>query len=311
MQQHCAAGFLLIENGALLISFLILNCIVSSLNFFGNAFLIFALRKTHQTKTVSFKFVLFMSISDLTTGLVGISLVNVVILIGFHSSCLLLAIMSAFLSLSNSFSLLMIVLIAFDRYLHMTYLERYQSHMNNRRGYLMTLCCFFGAVIYMLAITLLLLFYHKEGYFLMSIMQECFVIPVFASTFILYLKGYKNLKARFQSIDGHQSSSLVTNQLAKRALADSKRFWKIAKMVTLSSSLLSFPLFISGLLNTANKYIQFADKTILYSIISHSSLIYAANAFSSSVIFITQNTLIRNWIRGYVQGNRINDSASV
>lgn len=273
-----------------------LNFIIASLNISGNAFLIYALRKTAQTKKVSMKFILFMSISDLLLGFAGLALVSLNMWSILQNACLLRRVTQGIIGVLTGFSVMMIPLIALDRYLHMTYLQRYQLVMTVKRGYIMMTVCFFISLVYTVMYIQIIPSLKEYAIAVQSIGLSLALLNL-TTIAGLYYKAYKNLLAQVSS---------SSNQIFRPALAESRRFNRIAKMIAITVSLLSIPVMITSACETAN--LQFMAKPIAYTFSWLSFLLYTANAFSSSMIFLTQNTLIKNWIRRYMQGNRISEN---
>ena len=101
------------------------NVLIGLLNITGNAILIWGLCRTGQTKTISFHFIVIMSISDLTIGTSSLIFITMLLTESYEAYCWTkLAIQFLFTTL-HYFSSFMVILVALDRYLHMRYLERY------------------------------------------------------------------------------------------------------------------------------------------------------------------------------------------
>ena len=124
----------------------IYNLLIAILNITGKAILLWGLGKTGQTSTISFKFIISMSISDLISGISGLTLITLYTWEHKGKSCWQALSTQFILWTCNVFSLLMIVLVAFDRYLHMKHLERYCLVATKKRGYIMAMVSFFAAL---------------------------------------------------------------------------------------------------------------------------------------------------------------------
>ena len=103
----------------------IYNAIISVLNITGNLLLIWGLNKTGQTKTISFQFIILMSISDLISGLSSLVFLTMVPLKYYTKYCPLTQSRQMLLGCCNLFSMFMLVSVALDRYMRMKFMERY------------------------------------------------------------------------------------------------------------------------------------------------------------------------------------------
>ena len=268
-----------------------LNIIIALLNMVGNGALIYALKKTGQTKSISIKFIMFMSISDFTNGVIGISLLNL-ILWGKLDHCILKAITQMSTNVSSVFSILMVCVIALDRYFHMRYLERYPSVMNNKRGYCMAIACLFSTTP-LVAMEVLILRFARDGILIVQFALLVVWLPLFGGVIALYYKAYRSLRLR---------ASSQMNQFVKNALCESRKFAKIAKLIIISLGILVTPMLICLSLQFVNHLHRVVDERILHTVFWFSLLLHLANGFTSSLIFMLYNTSVKELLRHLMTG---------
>ena len=271
--------------------------IVVALNVIGNSLLIYALIKTGQTKTISLKFIIIMSVSDLIIGIVGLPLLSLMLWDKYHSYCLLKIITQCTMFILNPFSFTMVVLIALDRYLHMTCLTQYQSLMNKTRAHCMVFCALCICVA-MAGLYLLLSRLCEDGAAILQCISVLCGVPLFATIFSLYYKAYQNLQL--------QASSQL-NQFVRRTLSDSKKFAVTARQILVSATLLTMPVLLSFAFNAvkSTKYKVLSDHTTLDIFTWFGTIINGANAFSSSLIFMMHNKRVKQWLKTMILGNRV------
>lgn len=114
-----------------LITFGISQAISFPITVAANAILIYALLKTGQSETISNKFIVMMSLSDLCMGIFGQPAIIVLVSIkDVFRSCALEKSVEYIVFVSANFSWFMLLLISVDRYFQVTKLNRYNEYMN-------------------------------------------------------------------------------------------------------------------------------------------------------------------------------------
>ena len=289
MTKDCLSVFPSVTEipGGMLHSIRATNSAIASLNIIGNIFLIYALKQTGQTRTISIKFVASISISGLFNGIIGISATNLLLQEQFQNSCLLNVTSQVVIGSTNPFSYKMLLVIALDRYLHMKLLSRYPSVMSNKRGQ----CLLFSCICSTLALVvsqLLVLFMAPEEILVLQVSFGFVFIPLVVSMAVLYYKAYKNLHLRATS----QVSPIIRN-----ALLESKRFTKVAKRIVFSVGLLTSPVIVSLALRVGNRFSTFMDHTKFDILLWFGLLFFSAISFSNSVIFILHNRLVKSLLK--------------
>ena len=278
----------------ILISLRAINFVIGFLNIAGNALLIYALKKTGQTRTNSIRFIVFMSISDCITGIIGLFLITLLLWGKFQDRCFLKEFVQTVTNLTCIFSVTMIGVIALDRYFHMKYLERYPSKMTNRRSYCIALFCLCCTALLVIGEILMLIFDRNR----ISILQFailCAWFPFFVCIVVLYYKAYKSLQSR---------ASSQVSQIMKNALQESRKFAKIARLIVISLGFLTTPMLVYVGLQYANHLSHVIDQHKMNVLFWFALLLHTANGFTSSIIFMSYNTSVKQLLGRIVTGNR-------
>ena len=275
------------------------NFMISSLNIIGNAFLIYALKVTGQTKAMSIKFIVFLSISGLINGITGLCTISMLLWEQFEGSCFLKIVTQVTLGSTNPFSSATIVVIAVDRYFHMKYLLRYPVIVNNKRGYRMIFACLCFALVLLLC-QLLLIFISPEDISLLQISFAILLVPLIGSVAALYYKAYKNLQLKAPS---------QMSQSIKSALQECKNFATTSKRIIVSFALLASPLAAGVGLRSATRHSSFIGRINLDAWLWVGVLCFSAISFSNSVIFIMHNRLVKRLLKRLINVNRSHVSA--
>ena len=131
-----------------LILWAVVTSILSLVTILANSALIYCLYKTQQLNTITNKFILLMSISDLCTGLFFLPLIVVMICLKDTLQSCNFELFVQFIGLLFAyFSFSMLMCISTDRYLHVTKLNKYSQFMNARRMKIATVLSFIFSVL--------------------------------------------------------------------------------------------------------------------------------------------------------------------
>ena len=257
------------------------NVLIGALNIGGNAILIWALHRTRQTKTVSFQFIAVMSAGDLIAGLIAITLLTLISLEPYWEHCWLISTIQVTLTICNSFSILMVVLIALDRLLHMKYLERYSSILTKRRGHLLImpslLFTFLTSAVFMLPLP-------PDAYAVWQSVFFALAVLLLISILVLYYYALRALR-------------LKACHLTRSILNQNRILGKAAKRISICILLLTTPLVVLLMLDGINKRHSFIKESDLNVCIWFAYITLLSNGFCSSIIFITQNRPIHVFLR--------------
>ena len=279
----------------------IYNITINILNVMGNALLIWALHRTKQTKTISIQFIMIMSFSDLTSGILCLPSLPLLLQDEYRKYCSLTLSTQAVVTACNYFSGSMVFLIALDRYLHMKYLEQYSRKFAKRRGHFLILACLLLAllsgIVFILPFSQFIFSTLVATYFATSMI---FLISVI----ILYHKALNTLRRK-----AHLVTSSIINK--DRALG------KAAKRISLCIIVLAGPIIILQIIDSVNMQLSVLDPSVIAVCIWFAYITLLGNGFCSSFIFISQNTPIKrllkkvatdNWSRIRMLGGRVGTS---
>ena len=256
--------------------------VVTLFNLTGNSVLLWALRKTGQTKTISFRFIITMSISDLILNTAN--LINMLVTIAFEEDtkiCWITLFCHFLISTCNTFSFIMVALIALDRYLHMRYLQRYPSIVTKRRGFLLGIIACIWSSIINVACNLPL------QYNVPHIIQAIYLLslfPVALSIFILYYCAMKTIRSK-------------ASQLTRDIITHTRALSRAAVRITICVIILTVPVVTIQFLELVHKHRRFTSPSLLGNIKMFIYITYSTIAFWSSYIFMSHNRPIRKLLR--------------
>ena len=273
---------LLVDTSAITVTLIrVYNGVIAVLNIVGNAILIWGLYKTRQTNTISYQYIIFMSISDLMCGVGGLVLLTLVPWNYYVMECLLHLSTQFFLSSCNLFSCLMVVLVALDRYLHMRYLERYSIVFTKKRGYFLSLASFFFAIFINV---ILLLPVPSDAYYIIRLICSFASLPFIFATLCLYYCAMRELKRK-------------VNQISRSIITQSRILSRAAKRITICIIVLTVPLAIITIFGELDINHKFKDRSVIYTFRWFAYVTYLINPFCSSYIFLSQNRPIWHLVR--------------
>ena len=259
--------------------------IVGVTNIIGNAFLIWALKKTGQTKTISCQLIIMMSISDLISSANNLILLIITTFRQYETRCWFRLFSQCLQRTCNGFSFILIALIALDRYLHMRYLERYPSVVTKKRAYIMAIAlCLLLSVIN-------IIFVLPFPYNISDVSNAVYLFstfPIIFSVFIMYYRAMKAIRTK-------------ASQLTRSVITTTRTLSKAAKRITLCVVVLTLPMIITQMLELANRQHKFIRYTSLDNIRLFAYISFTSIAFWSSYIFISLNTPIRMLLRRFAR----------
>ena len=247
----------------------------------GNSVLMWALKKTGQTNTISFQFIIMMSISDLLLSTAALIRQIMNIIQQYNINCWAKIIFQIFIRTCSLFSFIMVALIALDRYLHMRYLERYPSIVTKTRGYILAVT----AYLYSLAenmIFLLPVLYNKP-----QISQSIHIFagfPIMISICILYFRAIKSLRTK-------------VDQLSRNVITQTRALSTAATRITVCVFVLSLPLLSIQVLELANSNSRFISFSVLSTAKLFGYATFTSNGFWSAFIFMSLNRPIRELLQ--------------
>ena len=220
------------------------NTIISLINIAINSFLCFAIFRLKLLKTISYRLVLFLTISDLCIATIEQPLATSGYLHAYHGAKraykLQLVIQFGAFSLCQ-FSGIMIVIMAIDRYLHMKYLNRYNTVMSNKRAYILISINLLSSLMCGISYTLSSVY---GFFFYMNTVLLFIDLTVLLSSFFIYLRAFMTLRSHVASSEIASARSQSKGTTTRRA---DLQFMKGILLIMLSLSFCYMPYFILGI----------------------------------------------------------------
>ena len=221
-----------------------------------NTFLCHAIRKLKLLQTVSYRFILALAISDLCNGLLVQPLYTLEYANAFRGSQYdqeFQVVMQFLAYVFGQYSGYMVVVISFDRYLHMRHLNNFNVYMTSNKTKFLT---FFG-----IALSLVVGIVQTSSIFFgLYVHMRIFtltanVILSFVGIFF-YLRAFLTTKKRVDSLQLSNNISLSTVNHIRRA---DLQFAKGVLIILISLSLCYFPYFLTAI-HLSFKIIQGKDR---------------------------------------------------
>ncbi len=160
-----------------------------------NSLLIQALRSLKKLNTISFKYILLLSTSDICFGVSWIA--YLCMLYPEFNKQGLMTTAHILIHVFASFSCIMVLLIALDRYIHMRFSLRYNAIMTKRRASLLVIAGFLVSVFLVALIVCARIF---NFFFAAQLTLNATVSLCVFGAFILYSKAYKSVRCQTQHI---------------------------------------------------------------------------------------------------------------
>ena len=272
-----------------------MNIIVGISNIVLNTTIAYSLWKTKMIKTISFKFVFLLSISDCMIGLAVCPVIVSLLIMQQQPFCVLEHFAQSLTFMICQFSGIMVVIITLDRYLHMKYLTRYNTHMTKRRAsFLIGMnlnSCFVTGVVLTLA--------TMNGFIFQF---EVVLVSVYSALvcviFLLYSKTFLTLRQRVNEMSTIHSKS--RNDAESRQKAE-LIFAKGMIFVLLCTALCYTPCFLSGTIWAHRKYVKKEEPPQwLHSTLFWTCVLMYANSSFNPIAMLTFNTRLREYVRNFV-----------
>ena len=259
----------------------VFNILVAMLNIIGNALLVWGLFKTGQYRSISFHFIIMMSTSDLISGIYCLTMLSLATWEAYNKICWIRVATQVILSTCNYISVIMIALIAVDRYLHVRYLERYPLVVTRRRGYIVViLCLVYVAIINTIFLLPMLNFVHD----ILQLTSLFALFPFWIVISLLYHSAVRRVRT-------------VASRLVQDTASQTRALSRAAKNIMICIVVLTLPLLTIQVLKLINKSRPFLHQSLSKDYIWIAYITFLSNAFCSSVIFMSQNRPIRLLLR--------------
>ena len=265
----------------ILVTLRVMNSIIALLNIIANAFLIYALKKTGQTTTISLQLILLMSLSDFVTGITSLSLTNILLWKQFDSLCYLKTLTQFVHVVFVGFSCASVLLIALDRFLHMKYLQRYSIVMSKRRAYILIMSTF---CFYLVSATIFSMSFLIDEIEIIQLVFFLLGIPIIITIFMFYYKACNAITCKV---------STVQRNFIQNTIVQSKGVLKAAKRITICFAILLMPLIISHIILAVNRRYKILNTETMATFKWFCYIGGLANGFCNCCIFVLQNRPVR------------------
>ncbi len=172
--------------------------IIAISNVVVNSFLIQALRKLKKLSTISFKYILLLSISDICLGITWVAYLCMLYTTFNGIKWIILTIANILMYFFATFSLSMVVVIALDRYIHMKFSVKYNTIVTKRRAVITVVSV---VLILVFQVALLLSARILGFFFIVQLALNITGITCIIVVFMLYVKAYRFLRAQIERMN--------------------------------------------------------------------------------------------------------------
>ena len=261
------------------------NLISSLMNVSSNAFLLYTVRKLKLGTSVFYRFVVALAISELLLGATVQPLFSVIYADTFanKSYARTIHVVSEVAAIVLcQFSVLMILLISLDRYLHMKYLILYNAHMSRRRGNILIIC----NVCTCMLLGILLILAWLYGFYLYAVFGVVISNAVPCKIGILnYTRAYLSVRKRVKAMG-------VANNTSQNISRADVQFAKGILIVLASVILRYIPYFVVAILVSVDTY---KSNDLIFAHYWSSQLV-CLGIFINVVIFFALNRRLRSFV---------------
>lgn len=250
---------------------------VAVMNISANGFLIYALHRTGQTGTISLELIQIMSTSDT---IIGINSLMATMIIGYgrvSNQCLAFYVAQLITTVFGTFSTLLIIVIALDRYLHMKYLERYPIIFTKKRGRYLVV----GAILIAVGLSPLVMLPKRQSAFAL-LRTAFFIVVILMCVSIVMLHNYacRALQTRM-------------NQLTRSIITQNRALGRTSNRIALCAVILitPFTIIIGAFEHVAQ--LKAVNVKALKICLWFAFTTFQCNGFSNSIIFVAHNRPVR------------------
>ena len=263
-------------------------CIVALavLTITGITLLMWLLKKTRQTNTISFQFIIMMSISDLI-----LSTSNLIALIMSNVSddantkiCWIVLFFQFVIATCASFSVTMATFIALDRYLHMRYLEQYPSIFTKKRAYFLTI------MTILLLVMLNAIFAMPFSNDVQQVFQAVYLFLAAPTVFAILMLCYHTMK----------TIRKTASQLTRSLVNQTRTLSKVLKAMAICTISLLIPSIIIKVLQMVNKNYKFSSSFLVDTKLILSYITFSYIEFSGSFGFLFLKLVLKRIARCFV-----------
>ena len=247
----------------------------------ANSILIYALRRRNKLRVITFKFIYVLSIADVINGLSVITGNVVIEQVPRKYYKMAKNVVRAALYPLSVFTILMILLIAIDRYLHMTRIHSYRLIMTHKRANILMLSCALTsmAIVCILGSSYLSATFHAVFSTTMCVLGLACIIVVL----VLY---YRALKSVRNSVHNSAFTDNINIRNAGKEGSKAVFFILTCLLITVTPTFICSPLSL---------YIPSQEWTLLA--LYTAKVTFYFNSTLNAVIIICFSRDLRNCIR--------------
>ena len=287
---HCPSPWPLDMPQSHLILWAVVTSILSPITILANSALICGLYTKQQLNTITNKFILLMSISDLCIGIFVLPLIVVIICLkDTLRSCNFELFVQYIALLFAYFSFFMLMCISTDRYIHVTRLNRYSQFMNPLRMKIATVLSFFCSVLIASLSIRFLTVWLQLAMCLLGLSGISLMLSLYSLVFRKLAIHTENFKGMLEELGRSESTHRETRKefSAKRTI----RFVLVALLV------LYFPYNICTVALTYYRYDRKVNPPFFVNVMTYWSYTFAfSNAAINAIIFGYGNSIVRQFI---------------
>ena len=276
-------------------AYLVVNSILCLLIVAANSILIHAIRKLDKLKKVSFKFILYLSISDISIGIIQLLLQFSIILPQPGSIDAKTFGGQYAIYFASHMSGGMTVILAIDRYIHMKHLSRCNDIITKRRANIAIIGC---TIINLITNGVLMVSTVYKFMFLyrMVLLPMCFIIMIGLS--IVYIRAYFCIRRRVRSMGMHNANRAERKTGVRNP---ENEFARLVIPIIASLIICYLPSIILGTIQTiANRYGHISDY-LKYAVVWSYTMAYLYSLINA-IIIIIGNKQVRLYVIGMFTG---------
>ncbi len=273
---------------------------ISLSNIIVNAFLIHALRKLNKLNSVSFVFILLLSIADIGVGLIQLPIQLTPLLDQPKHPDAITLTAQFFVYFINQLSGCMIIIITIDRFIHMQYLVRYNMYMTKTRAILLVCTNIAGNFTTSILLTASSIygFYKKWN----VIMVPCYVFG-FVIIIIIYYKTYCSILKRTAALNLARNHHPAT---ARRVRKPNIEFAKSTVYMLTFLMLFYLPSILMTFIRSVLPKYKAHSNTVRYALL-WSYVVAYVNSTGNAVIFIAHNSELKRFFLSFLKHQTVNE----
>ncbi len=267
--------------------------IVGFLDVLSNAVLIHALRKLKKLQTLSYYFILLQSISHICAGLTliftGISL-KLIYKPGHYAIAEeYMGILCVFFC---QFSMTMVLIIAVDRYIHMTQPLKYTALMTRFRAKLVVVV----NIAFWLCVAIFhVLLLNHEFQIILSAAISMLVVVTFLIASVLYWKAYQTIRQQTKGLEKAAENGERDPGSTMRRNA-SREFAKAVLCILFGALLCYFPIVLVTLITAHNTSSKSNSHTVPEIAADASMFLFCIFPTANAAIFIFFNRQLKTFV---------------